>query len=52
MAKKHDTFYGDPDDPVDQLLCDHGYRVHTPKDGDELCEGHQAHYEWRDGKWT
>jgi hypothetical protein len=43
------TYYGDPDDPVEELseYDQHG----PPRDGDELCDGHQMHYEWREGKW-
>lgn len=35
------TFYGDPED-LDVLEQDD----ESPKDGDELCDGHQMHYEW------
>lgn len=49
------TFYGDPDDPVDELitsLAKPGDRdLGGPRDGDELCDGHVMHYVWKDGKW-
>lgn len=43
------TYYGSPDEPVEELLgvSEHG----LPKEGDELCDGHQAHYTWIDGRW-
>lgn len=44
------TFYGAPDDPVEDLI-DFSGETEPPEDGDELCEDHQAHYVWEDGRW-
>jgi hypothetical protein len=40
---KH-VYYGDP---YDETV----YADRYPHEGDELCDGHQIHYEWRNGKW-
>jgi hypothetical protein len=42
-------WYGDPTVPFDELLGGDGKEA--PEDGDELCDGHQMHYEWKDGRW-
>jgi hypothetical protein len=47
---EHRTFYGDPGWTVEELLETNA--VPPPEDGDELCDGHQAHYIWQDGRWT
>lgn len=41
------VYYGSPDDPLVDLVG----AGQSPHEGDELCDGHQAHYVWRDGKW-
>lgn len=43
------VYYGDPDEPVEKLL--NFEWLGPPQEGDELCDGHQAHYTWEDGKW-
>lgn len=45
------TFYGDPDDTDWESMLWVPDRS-APRDGDELCDGHQMHYEWKDGRWT
>jgi len=46
------TFYGDPDDTVEELILSLDGKDRTPpRDGDELCDGHISHYLWEDGKW-
>jgi hypothetical protein len=42
------TFYGDPNDAVEDLLSE---GIGPPQIGDELCEGHQMHYEWNGRDW-
>lgn len=43
-------FYGDPDDSIEDLMK-FSHADKPPVDGDELCDGHQMHYIWEDGKW-
>lgn len=47
------TFYGDPNEPLDDIMNneDRHYRPNGPEVGDELCDGHQAHYEWNGTDW-
>ena len=55
--KEHKTWYGDPDDDYKDLMYESSVtkrdeeRPNGPEEGDELCDGHQMHYEWKDGKW-
>jgi hypothetical protein len=44
------VFYGDPDDTDWEAMAG-GSDRRPPEDGDELCDGHQMHYLWKDGKW-
>ena len=45
------TYYGDPAEPIEEMLEHQQNTATPPSDGDELCDGHQAHYVWRDGGW-
>jgi hypothetical protein len=42
---EHHTYYGDVHDKG--IL-----QLRWPRVGDELCDGHQLHYEWDGSKWT
>jgi hypothetical protein len=44
------TFYGGIDDSIEELLGGPNPSS-PPMDGDELCDGHQLHYIWKDGGW-
>lgn len=51
-----EVWYGSPDDSIEELVeynsaVAAGARTNGPLEGDELCDGHQMHYIWRDGKW-
>lgn len=50
--KANRVFYGDPDDTIEELMKYQTSEIDSPpRDGDELCDGHQMHYIWEDGKW-
>lgn len=40
------TWYGDPEDPIDELMDLHSEHDRPPEEGDELCDGHLMHYDW------
>lgn len=43
---KHRVFYGDPGDDFSEEPGG------GPEEGDELCDGHQMHYLWKNGRWA
>lgn len=51
MTDQPRTFYGDPGDSIEELMKYNTEHDEPPRDGDELCDGHIMHYEWKDGKW-
>ena len=48
------VFYGDPWERWEDLnfMDSHQQRPNGPEIGDELCDGHQAHYIWDGEKWS
>lgn len=47
--KRPRTFYGDPSWSIEKLMESHDDP--PPEVGDELCDGHQMHYEWDGQRW-
>lgn len=52
MSDRH-TYYGAPNEPLEDITHADDLRVRPngPEVGDELCYGHQMHYEWNGTDW-